>query len=95
MRSVDFYAGAGPCYSFLITRDHSPYVHEKSSSNNWGFVAKSGFIYHCTKHLQVEGFVDYMYQEFHFANTDKDPFVYRTNTFLSGIEVGASVGYNF
>lgn len=28
MQSLDFYAGAGACYSFLITRDHSPYVHK-------------------------------------------------------------------
>jgi len=95
MDSMDIYAGAGPAYSFLITRDHSPYVHEKSHSNNWGFVAKSGFIYHCAKHLQVEGFVDYVYQEFHFSGTEEDPFVYRNNAFLNGIEIGASVGYNF
>jgi len=95
MQSLDLYAGAGPCYSFLITRDRSPYVHEKNHSDNWGFVVKSGFIYHWTTHLQVEGFVDYMYQEFHFSGTGKDPFVYRTNAFLNGIEVGAGVGYNF
>ncbi len=95
MQSMDVYAGAGAAYSFLITRDHSPYVHEKNHSNNWGFVAKSGFIYHCTQHLQVEGFANYMYQEFHFTGTEEDPLVYRTNAFLNGVEVGASVGYNF
>jgi outer membrane protein W len=95
MHSLDVYVGAGPCYSFLITRDRSPYVHKKNHSNNWGFVAKSGLIYHCTTHLQVEGFVDYMYQEFHFFGTEKDPLVYRTNAFLNGMEVGAGVGYNF
>ncbi len=93
--SMDFYAGAGPCYSFLITRDHSSYVQEKNYSNNWGFVAKSGFIYHCTQHLFVEGFANYVYQQFHFGKTSSDPLVYRTDAFLNGVEVGASFGYSF
>jgi len=92
---MDFYAGAGPCYSFLILRDRSPYVHKKTSLNNWGGVAKSGFVYRCTEHFRVEGFLNYMYQEFHFSGTWKNPFVYRTDAYLNGIEVGAGFGYQF
>jgi outer membrane protein W len=92
---VDAYLGAGPCYSFLNTRDHSSFVHKKVSKENWGAIVKSGLIYKYNNNLFFEGFINYTYQKFNFRNTSNDPFVYRNDLDLSGIELGVSVGWGF
>jgi hypothetical protein len=92
---TDLYIGAGPCYSFFNTKDHSEFVHENTSRNNWGAIVKSGFIYHYNECIFLEGFFNYMYQEFSFGKTSDDPFVYRQNANLSSLQLGIALGWNF
>ena len=92
---TDFYIGAGPCYSFFNTKDHSEFVHENTSKNNWGAIVKSGFIYHYNECMFLEGFFNYMYQKFSFGKRSDDPFVYRHDANLSSLQLGVALGWNF
>lgn len=93
--STDFYVGLGASYSFLNTRDHSDYVHEKTSSNHVGGIVKTGFIYYYCDGFFLEGFLNYMYQQFYFPKTTDDPFVYRNDVDLSSLQLGIGIGWTF
>ena len=93
---VDWYIGAGALYSFLRTEDHSPYVHEHVRKNTWGGTARVGFYYQWTECLFLEGFLDYVYQEFDFStDEDSDPYVVRNDVDLSALKLGVGLGYRF
>lgn len=92
---TDLYLGIGACYSFLNTRDHSPYVHEKTSANNAGAIVKSGFVYRVCDGIFFEGFLNYMYQKFYFHKYETEPFVYRNDVDMSSLQLGVAIGWEF
>lgn len=93
--STDFYVGLGACYSFMNTRDHSEFVHERVSSNGFGGIVKTGLTYIYCENIFFEGFLNYTYQRFSFSRTSNDPFVYRRDVDLSSLQLGVGLGMKF
>ena len=94
-QDTEVYFGLGACYSFLNTKDHSEYVHEKTSANNTGAIVKTGFVYHYCDGFFLEGFFNYMYQKFYFHKEETDPFVYRNDVDFSSLQLGVGIGWTF
>lgn len=92
---MEVYFGLGACYSFLNTRDHSEFVHEKVSSKGFGGVIKTGFVYNYCENFFLEGVLNYTYQRFTFSSTSVDPFVYRQDANLSSLQLGLGFGLKF
>jgi hypothetical protein len=93
--SASLYLGLGASYSFLNIRDHSDFVHKKVSSNGFGGVIKTGFVYNYCENIFLEGFLNYLYQRFTFPKTGSDPFVYRQDANLSALQLGIGLGMKF
>jgi len=92
---IDLYAGAGACVSFLKNKDHSPFVHENISDQALGGIFKLGLIYRIKQHIFIDIFTEYLYQHFSFRHHYEDHYTIRHNLNMSGIKIGAGLGYNF
>lgn len=94
--SLEAYLGAGVAYTWLRTHDHSDFVRKHTHKGTFGGVAQAGFYYHLCNNVFFEGFVDYIYQRFHFGDRNEgNRFVEGVNVNLSGLKVGVGVGTSF
>lgn len=89
----DAYLGLGATYSFLHTKDDSPYVHKYVKKNAFGGVARSGMRYKYCESWFVEGFIDYTYTKFNFRGNEDN--IIRKNFDMSGFLFGAGIGCTF
>lgn len=93
---LDVYFGAGAAYSWLMIRDHSDFVHRHVNKQNWGAVAKLGFLWHYNDCIYFDGFLDYYWTKFNFrTRPNEEPFVLRNNLNINALKFGVGVGYNF
>lgn len=91
------YIGGGAAYSFLRIHDHSDYVKQHISRQNWGGVIKSGIRYNICECFFLDGFVDYLFQHFSREHNhgSSSRFVETKGADLSGLRVGAGIGVHF
>ncbi len=92
------YIGGGSAYSFVRTRDHSPYVKHHISRQDWGGVVKSGIRYNLSECIFLDGFVDYLFQHFnreHNHGSSSGRFVETRSANLSGWRLGLGIGLRF
>lgn len=92
---LDYYIGAGVTYSLLYMHDDSPYVKHHISKSSVGGTAKFGIIYFFCENWLFDLSVDYLYQRFSFRKSHSRNNVERHDLDMSGIKLGASVGYAF
>lgn len=95
MCNLEGYAGLGACYSFLKIRDHSNYVIQHISKNDWGGIAQLGVNYYVYNCFFVNVFVDYYFQKFNFHHVDYSYYTERHNLNISAWKFGGGVGYRF
>lgn len=93
--NLDGYLGVGACYSFLHIRDHSDYVEQHISRQDWGGVGQIGLYYQAQQGFFINLFADYFYQRFYFHHVDFSHYVQRHNLNLSGWKLGAGIGICF
>lgn len=91
---INVYLGAGPSYSFISFRDHSPYVQEKIAKSQLGAIIKSGLTYQLSSTIAFEGFVNYSYQPFDFAKDDISG-EERQNVDFSSFQIGLGLNWKF
>lgn len=93
--NLEGYLGLGACYSFLRIRDHSNYVIQHISKNDWGGVGQIGLYYHLQNGFFLNAFVDYYYQKFDFHHVDYSYYTVRHDLNISAWLFGGGIGYRF
>lgn len=86
------YIGGGLLVSYLHTTDDSPFV--VKVRNKWGVggIFKSGVLWDFTQCFFLDVFLDYSWMKIDFKDTDKTS---GRTADLSGLSVGAGIGYRF
>lgn len=90
----DFYVAAGPLATHMHIKDHSPFVIQRINKWGWGGTVKLGANFDLCDNLYLNVFSDYSYMKMDFHYTDNQRVV-RTEADISGISVGAGLGYKF
>jgi len=86
------YIGLGAVYTILRIKDDTEFVRRHTNREAWGGVIKSGIRYAFTPCVFADFFVDYMYQNFHFKETDSSR---SDNINVGGFKVGIGLGTRF
>ena len=93
---VDVYFGAGLVYSLLQIHDHALHIQRHISKNALGGTVSLGTQFFFTDDWFINASVEYVYQRFSFKNTHSDNhFVERHDLDMSGIKLGAGIGFTF
>lgn len=91
---LNFYAAGGMKYYFLQTHNHSEQVKNKINKNGMGGVVEVGFITTLRECFILDLFASYSFKSFG-APSSSDPAVKGTSLNISGLNVGAGIGYKF
>jgi hypothetical protein len=91
---VDFYAGAGPQYSYMNISNHSNYVTRHIRKWGWGGIGKAGFLFDMYQGIFLDVFAQYSYLRIPFHNSLNGQ-VTPNNIHLSGWQFGGAIGYRF
>lgn len=86
------YLGAGLLVSYLHTKDDSPFVVQVRNKWGVGAVAKAGVLYDFFHCFFIDMFLDYYWMKINFNDTDKTS---GTQADISGLSLGAGIGYRF
>lgn len=106
--SIEFYVGAGVCYSFLHVRNHcrddysfygvsrSPFKRDIHRSD-FGAIVQTGFHYTLCEDVFLDFFADYFSQQFDFPSKDSRAhrYVFKNHLNCSGFKLGAGLGVYF
>ncbi len=90
---IKLYAGLGPRYFFVHVTNHSHFVHRTNSGNGLGGAFRGGGLIYFNKHLVLDLFVDYSLKKMDFSGSSKT--IKRHDLDLSGVSLGAGLGYQF
>ncbi len=108
--SIEFYVGAGICYSFLHVRNHcrEDYSHEGLSRspfkrdihrNDVGAIVQTGFHYTLSETVFLDCFADYLSQQFRFPRRGREShahrYIFKEHLNCSGFKLGAGIGVYF
>lgn len=91
---VNFYAASGMKYYFVHTHNHSDYVKKTVNENGMGGVVEAGFITTIVDHLVLDLFASYSFKSFGAPSISNSE-VEATGMNISGVNVGAGIGYKF
>ncbi len=86
------YIGLGILVPYLHTKDDSPFVIKVRNKWGVGAIVKSGIIYDITNCFFADLFLDYSWAKINFGKTSKTS---GRTADISGISVGAGIGYHF
>lgn len=90
----NFYAAGGMKYYFLRNRNHSHHVQRKINRSGMGGVLEVGCITLIQDHLILDLFTSYSFKTFR-APSSKDLSIKTSGLNVSGLNVGAGIGYQF
>lgn len=92
--NIQPYLGLALDISYVHIKNNSPFVIPTQAGWAVGFKPKSGVLFFPDDHFFIDVFLDYTYLEMCFSDED-DQLVYNKKLDLSGLSVGAGIGYKF
>lgn len=87
------YLGIGPVVTYSHINNDSSFVSPTQTGWGIGGIAKSGFLTDLSDCIFLDVFLDYTYLKMNFSHSSKK--VIKRNGDLSGLSVGAGIGYRF
>ena len=92
-KKMNPYLGLGMLVTYTNMHDHSPYVVRKFGHWGVGGIVKAGSYMYVTKDFFIDVFCDYSYLKINYHHPSRK--VRNLRADLSGLSIGAGLGYRF